>query len=732
MVDYSVRGSIALITLKYGTLNVLGEPIRRGIRSTFEKAKSDRVKAIVICGANGNFSAGADIMEFSNATASLKEPLAKLLNFVENSTIPVVAAIHGYALGGGFELALACHYRVASANAIVGFPEVKLGMLPGAGGTQRFPRLVGLDAAMEWIYNGKHYTANDAAQLGVFDRIVPDGTDVVSEAISYACTILLKPLVSRRACEKVPPDATMAEEVAAKHLKLARQKSRGLHCPADCIQAVKNAAYYNFEGGMKRESQILESLMSSGQRKAMTYAFFSERNVQKWKVPGTNVSWKNSPPKTVKLGAVIGLGTMGRGIAINFLAAGIPVIVTEMNEKFLESGLKAVRTIIDDMQRRGMISEARNAEMKSAVSGTLNYSDLKDVDLVIEAVFEDIGLKKKVFKALDKACKPDAILATNTSAQDIDDIASVTQRPDKVIGMHFFAPANLMRLLENVYGSKTSAETIATCMKMGKAMAKVTVLVGNCYGFVANRMYFHYLNEAQYLLEEGASPKEVDNALTDYGFAMGTFQVGDLSGIDVGYRLRMAMGITAKQQPPGTKENERGGLRYCPLADYLCEKGRYGLKTKKGWYDYPNGRTPHISPEVMQIIEGYRGRVGCAKKRIDHQEILDRMLLSLVNEGFRILDDGIATSPVDVDMVWIHGYAYPRHTGGPMFYAHTIGLPKVLQRIRSLNERFGDRDPNWQPSDMLVRLVREHGNPDMSVWMESSSAFRQKSARSNL
>lgn len=729
MADYSVRNGIALITLKYGALNVLGQPVRTGIRSAFEKAKSDGVKAVVICGANGNFSAGADITEFDGF---MKEPLAGLLNFVENSTIPVVAAINGYALGGGFELALSCHYRLASANAVLGFPEVKLGMLPGAGGTQRFPRLVGLDAAMEWIASGKQYNASDASELGVFDRIVPEGTDVISEAISFAYTILLNPVASRRVCDKVPLDANMAEEIAAKHLKIVRKKSRGLYSPVDCIQAVKNAACCNFKSGMIREGQILESMMTSGQRKAMTYAFFSERNVQKWRVPGTDASWKNSRPKPVKLGAVVGLGTMGRGIAINFLTAGIPVIVTEMNEKFLKSGLEAIRTIIDDMQRKGMISEARNAEMKRALSGTMDYGDLKNVDLVIEAVFEDIRLKKKVFTALDKACKPDAILATNTSAQDIDDIASATQRPDKVMGMHFFAPANLMRLLENVYGSKTSAETIATCMKMGKAMGKVTVLVGNCYGFVGNRMYFHYTNEAQYLVEEGGSPEAIDNALTNYGFAMGVFQVRDLSGIDVGYRLRMAMGVTSKQQPPGTKENERGGLRYCPLEDYLCEKGRYGLKTKGGWYDYPHGRTPHVSPTMMQLIEDYRSRVGVAVKRIDHQEIIDRMVLSLVNEGFRILDDGIAASPVDIDMVWIHGYAFPKHTGGPMFYAHTIGLPKVLQRIQSLYERFGDRDPNWKPSDMLVRLVQEYGNPDMSVWMQSSTAFRQRSARSNL
>nr|XP_039271131.1 peroxisomal bifunctional enzyme-like [Styela clava] len=726
MAEYSVNGNIAIIKLSNGKLNPLSESVRTGIKLYLKKALDDQtVEAIVLRGSEKHFSVGADISEFGGD--SIKTHLGDVCDEIEASRKPVVAAIHGYALGGGFEIALSCHYRVASSDAVVGFPEVKLGILPGAGGTQRFPRIAGLDAAMQWITTGKQYSANTAAKLDVIDRIISKGTDVIKESIAFARIVATKSLLGKRSADRRVKDTDCVDEIAAKYTQIVHKKSRGQYAPIYCIEAVRYAAQSTLAEGLKKESEIISMLGKSGQAIALRYAFFAERQVQKWSVPGSDISWHNSKPMPVKLGAVIGLGTMGRGIVMNFLLAGVPVIVIEMNEKFLSAGMKSVHALIDDMERHQKITKQQNAMMKKAVTGTLNYNDLKNVDLVIEAVFEEISLKEKVFKALDNACKPSAILASNTSALDIDKIASFTRRPEKVMGMHFFAPANLMRLLENVMGSKTSSETIATCMDMGKRMGKVTVLVGNCYGFVANRMYFNYKAESWYLVEEGSLPVEVDKAVKDYGFAMGAFVVDDLSGLDLGYRMRTAFGLTPKQQIPGTQENVRSGLRYCPLPDYLVEVGRYGLKTKKGWYDYPNGRIPVESGEVSKIISDYRSRIGATARKIDHEEVIERLVFALVNEGFKVLDDGIAASPMDIDMIWIHGYAFPSHTGGPMHYASKIGLSKVLARIRHYYEKFGNVVPQWTPSPMLERIVEKRGDLDMSQWMQYSSATKTKS-----
>nr|XP_039271445.1 peroxisomal bifunctional enzyme-like [Styela clava] len=726
MTEYSVNGNIGIIKICNGKLNPLSRAVRTGIMTCLRNALDDNsVEAVVLCGNKKNFSVGADISEFVGDL--IKTNFGLDCDEIEASRKPVVAAIHGYALGGGFEMALSCHYRVASSDAIVGFPEVKLGILPGAGGTQRFPRIAGLDAAMQWITTGKQYSANAAAKLDVFDRIIPKGTDVIKESIAFARIVATKSLLEKRSADRRVKDADRVDEIVAKYTQIVHKKSRGQYAPVYCIEAVRYAAQSTLAGGLKKESEILSMLGKSGQAIALRYAFFAEKQVQKWSVPGSDISWHNSKPMPVKLGAVIGLDTMGRGIVINFLRAGIPVIVTEMNEKFLREGMKSVHALIDDMERHQTITQVQNDMMKKGVTGTLNYNDLKNVDLVIEAVFEEISLKEKIFRALDYACKPSAILASNTSSLDINKIASFTRRPKKVMGMHFFAPANLMRLLENVMGSQTSSETIATCMDMGKRMGKVTVLVGNCYGFVANRMYFNYKAESGYLIEEGLSPVEVDKAVTDYGFAMGAFVVDDLSGLDLGYRMRTAFGLTPKQQFPGTKENVRSGFRYCPLADYLVEVGRYDLKTKKEWYDYPNGRIPVESGEVSKIISDYRSRIGATSCKIDHEEVIERLVFALVNEGFKVLDDGIAASPMDIDMIWIHGLAFPIHTGGPMHYASRIGLPKVLARIKIYYERFGDVVPQWTPSPMLECIVEKRGNLDISQWTKYSSATKIKS-----
>lgn len=733
MASYAQQNGVDIISLDNPPQNLLSLRTRKFIYEYVKKASSSSSSAVILCGKGVGLSAGVDIGEFGKTGHRDFPTLLDLTSAIEDCCKPVIAAIHGYAFSGGLELALACHYRIAKSNAKFGFPsEVLIGLIPAAGGTQRFPRLAGVTNAMEWTSGGKLYTANASAKIGLLDRVVPPNADIVSEAIQFSKTLANINLANRRvSLMKIPNLNTEdAEEIAGNFVRLLHKKSRGAFAPLACIEAVRYAAKSTFEQGMKKELELARMLLDSGQSRASIYAFLAEREGEKWTVPGTNKNSWSFSGMPVKLGAVIGLGTMGRGIAVNLLRARIPVIVLEMNEKSLEQGFKDLNSVLDDMVRWNHITSENRLEMKSSITATMDYSKLSNVDIVIEAVFEDLLLKKTIFQRLDKVCKPSAILATNTSALDIDVIAAVTQRPDKVMGMHFFAPANLMRLLENIPGAKTSGETIATCMEMGKKMRKVTVLVGNCHGFVGNRMYIHYMNESDYLLEEGAYPETVDKALTDYGFVMGRYLAGDISGNDVYYRVRHSSGLTM-QQNPGKDPRNRNGIRYCPLADYLYEKGRYGTKRGAGWYDFGTNKRPVPSPEITKMIESYRSHLDIVPKRIDSQEILERMLYPLINEGFKILEEGFASSPMDIDMVWIHGYAWPKHTGGPMYYSSTVGLPKLLERIRYFHSKFGQACPHWIPSKMLIGLAEEYGNPPIEKWMEYFKALSNE-ARSNL
>nr|XP_018671351.1 peroxisomal bifunctional enzyme-like isoform X2 [Ciona intestinalis] len=446
------------------------------------------------------------------------------------------------------------------------------------------------------------------------------------------------------------------------------------------------------------------------------YADLSEQKLRNWSLPSTTANG-NVSPMMVRKTAVLGLGTMGK-----------IVYVFEMNKTSLDSGVNALYDILHRLVQRKLMTQQNMQQLKAAIIPSHNYNDLHDVDLVIEAVFEDKQLKKTIFKKLDEVCKPSAILATNTSSLNIDEIASVTKRPDKVIGMHFFAPAHLMRLLENVRGSNSSPQTIVTAMDLGKQMNKVTVLVGNCKGFVGNRMYFYYIIESDFLLEEGAYPHEVDKALTDYGFTMGRYQVGDLSGNDVHYRVREMQGMLQKQQPTSAPERYRNGVRYCPLADMLVEAGRHGQKTDgKGWYQYIAGsRMPRIDPQVIKMIDDHRTKHNIKPRKISEKEIIERLLYPMINEGFKILEDGIADNPWDIDMVWLHGYAWPRNTGGPMFYANTVGLPQVLKVIEERWKLAGASEPHWKPSKMLTWLIKHHGNPDINDWIK---LYKERNAR---
>uniref|UniRef100_H2Y777 Peroxisomal bifunctional enzyme n=1 Tax=Ciona savignyi TaxID=51511 RepID=H2Y777_CIOSA len=726
MALYSREDDVAIIAVNNPPMNALSHHVRKDLIKFLKVAEADEnVTAIVLCGDGRTFPVGADIKEFHKSVSALGPTIIDIVHALEKSSKPTVAAIHGSALGGGLELALGCHYRIAMSTSKVGLPEVKLGILPGAGGTQRLPRVIGLDNAMKWIAYGHHHPAGVGASLGLIDRIVAKGGDIRRSAILFARSMVGKGLGQRRLSNVSVPDASKVEELMAKHLKEVGLRTRGALAPVVCLQVIKSSALLSYKDGLESERQGMMTLLASSESKAQIYSFFSERQVSKWNAPGI-ANHATAKPMQVRSIAVVGLGTMGRGIAISSLKAGKKTYVVELNSKALAAGVKYIRGYIETMKKRAQISEEQAAAMQSAIIPVSSYNGIANVDLVIEAVFENMKIKKEIFGKLDKVCKPSTILASNTSTLDIDEIASATKRPEKVAGMHFFAPAHIMLLLENIYGRKSSAETIATIMDIGKQMKKITVLVGNCVGFVGNRMYGYYTTESVFILEEAAYPEQVDKVLTDYGFAMGRFQVGDLSGNDIGYKIRTGLGITHKQQPAGTPERKRGVLRYCPLGDFLVEKGRLGLKVGKGWYKYEGSRTPIPDPEVRKIIDEYRTRHHIVPRDISSEEVLQRMLYPLINEGFKILEEGIAANPWDIDMIYQYGYAWPRHTGGPMYYAFTIGLPQVLKVIEEHWKAAGASEPHWQPSTMLTWLVENHGNPDISQWMPLMQKHKSK------
>ncbi|HUT47862.1 MAG TPA: 3-hydroxyacyl-CoA dehydrogenase NAD-binding domain-containing protein [Alphaproteobacteria bacterium] len=687
-VNYEVRDGIAILTLDNPPVNGLGAGVRTAFKARYETAEADpEVKAMVVAGAGRMFCAGADISEFGKPEPAGAPALQPVLDQMEAGEKPVVAAIHGVALGGGAEVTLACHYRVALKSARFGLPEVSLGIIPGAGGTQRLPRLIDVKDALDLITSGRLVAADNAKALGAIDEVVED--DVLGAAIAYAQKLVADGTKPRRSSEQTKSiEAAKADPGLFEDFKKTlAQRQRNLEAPVAAVDAVKAATELEFSAGQQRERDIFKTLVASDQSKALRYAFFIEREANKIDdVP------KDTPVLPIKQAAIIGCGTMGGGIAMNFANGGIPVTVLESAQDALDHGLGVIKKNYAATVAKGRLKQDAMDERMALITGTTSYDDLANADIIIEAVFEDMDVKKEVFGKLDAVAKPEAILATNTSTLNIDAIAAATSRPEKVVGTHFFSPANVMRLLENVRGEDTSKETIATVMDLSKKIGKVGVLVGNCFGFVGNRMLYPYSRQANFLLEEGCLPQDVDRVIYDFGFAMGPFAVGDLAGLDIGYAVR-------KANPQIAPTNRR----YSGIADKLVEMGRKGQKTKSGWYKYEDGsRAPVSDPAVEALIVKTSEELGIERRAISDEEILQRCMYPLINEGAKILEEGIAQRPSDIDVIWLYGYGFPRYRGGPMHYADTVGVSHVYDVMSKLYDTHGD----WlEPSALLKDLA---------------------------
>jgi len=691
-VHYGRQGNIGVITVNNPPVNALGLAVRQGLIACLNQGIADAgAKALVLIGGGRTFIAGADIREFDKPLADphLKADIVAY----ENSPKLVVAALHGTALGGGLEMAMGCHYRCAIASARVGLPEVKLGLLPGAGGTQRLPRLAGAKKALEMITSGTMIRAAEAKQFDIVDEIVPGESwdDLLKGAIVYAERLAdakapLKKVSARQ--DKV--DAARGDAKLFADFRKGMEKSaRGFFAPWRCVDCVEAAVNLPFEQGLAREQELFEQCMAHPSSKAQIHAFFAEREVNM--IPGIGPEVKAKP---IKQAAVVGAGTMGGGIAMNFANAGIPVRLIEVNEQALARGLGVIRKNYEITAQRGRMTMADVEKRMALIQGSTRFEDVGDADMVVEAVFEEMPIKKEIFAKLDKAARKDAVLASNTSTLDIDAIAGVTSRPAQVIGMHFFSPANVMRLLEVVRGAKSSPETIVTAMQTGNRIGKISVLVGNCDSFVGNRMLHGYLREAEFLVEEGALPQQVDKELYDFGLAMEPFAMGDLAGLDVGWRIRK-----------GKAASRPNDIRYSPLADKICEMDRYGQKTGGGWYHYEKGdRTPHPDPAIEALIVENSRALGINRRAISDEEIVKRCMYPLVNEGARILEEGIALRSSDIDIIYLNGYGFPAHRGGPMCWADQIGLRQVLADIEAFHKQHGKL---WEPAPLLRKLVAE-------------------------
>jgi len=685
VVSYELRDGIGVISVNYPPVNALGKDVRAGLKEAVERGATDSgAQALVVMGGGRTFPAGADIREFGKPPQG--PGLAEVIDAYEQSEKLVVAAIHGTALGGGLEVALGCDYRLALDSARVGLPEVKLGLLPGAGGTQRLPRLIGADAALPIIAEGNHIPAAKAKSLGIVDDVVQG--DLAEQAVAYA-----KKLVADNAPRR-PVSAMEVKisdpQVFENYEKSIARKQRGFLAPFHCIKCVKAATELPFAEGMKRERELFTELMGSPQSKAQRHVFFAEREVAR--VPGIG---KDTPKRDIKSVAIIGAGTMGGGIAMNFANAGIPVKMLEVKEEALDKGLSVIRRNYENTAKKGRITQDDVEKRMALIQPTLSYDDLSGVDLVIEAVFESMDIKKEVFGTLDQVCKAGAILATNTSTLDVNEIAAATSRPQDVMGMHFFSPANVMKLLENVRGEKTADDVVATVMDLSKKIGKVGVCVGVCDGFVGNRMLHKRQAEAGALVAAGASPEQVDKVLYDFGFPMGPFAMSDLAGLDVGYRIRQER---RKAGDPEAQETT--------WLDKLAEQGRYGQKTGAGVFRYEEGdRTPRPDPEVARLIEEYREEKGITPREVTDQEILERCMYVMVNEGAKILEEGIAARALDVDIVWIYGYGFPVYRGGTMFWADQVGLDEICDRVKTFEQEIGGKQ--WKPAALLERLAKE-------------------------
>jgi 3-hydroxyacyl-CoA dehydrogenase len=689
LVQLASDNGIAVITINNPPVNALSPGVPEGISETLDQIANDgSVKATVLIGGGRTFVAGADIKEFGKMTSGKPRGagLLPLLLKIEDSAKPVIVAIHGTAFGGGMELAMAGHYRVAVATAQFGQPEVKLGLIPGAAGTQRLPRLAGASKAVEMCVSGTPVNADEALKLGIVDSIIEG--DLLAGAIAFAREVAGKPAPKTR--ERNGKLGNPAENalIFSKAREAAAKKQRGLLAPARAIDAVEATTKMPFEEGCKFEQKLFIECLFSEQSKSLIHVFFSEREVAK--IPDIPRQTNIIP---IQSAAVVGAGTMGGGIAMVLANAGIPVLLKEADQAALDRGLATIQSNYANSVKRGRFSQQVAEERLKRITPTLTYDDFSDVDLVIEAVFEGMAFKKEVFKELDRVCKPGAILASNTSTLSIDEIASATSRPESVIGTHFFSPANVMRLLEIVRGKASSKEVVATCMQLSKTLGKVGVLVGNCRGFVGNRMFGPYRREAQFLIEEGAGVEAVDQALSDFGMAMGPLATGDLAGLDVGWRIRKEY-----------RHLEVPGIRQQFVEDRLCELGRYGQKTGAGWYKYDDQRRASPDPAVDELIRKWVEQAGIAQRQISAAEITDRCLYALVNEGARILEEGYALRASDIDIIYINGYGFPAHRGGPMWFADTVGLKRVYDRICEFHRQHGEI---WQPAPLLKQLAEQ-------------------------
>lgn len=685
-VQTRLQGDVLVVRIDNPPVNALGAAVRQGLRDAIGEAESRAdVQAVLIVGEGKAFIAGADIREFGKPP--VEPSLPEVCQRIESCGKRVVAAIHGAALGGGLEVALAAHYRVALPGAQLGLPEVNLGLLPGAGGTQRAPRLMGVKPAAEMMLSGKPLSAKAALAAGLVDRLV-DGTDAV--AAGLAC---VQELQAAQAPLRRTRDVAIADKAAA----LAEldalaadtaKKSRGLFSPQKIVECVRNAVELPFDEGMQRERAAFMECLASPQRAGLIHAFFAEREVAK--VPEA----KAAAPRPITSIAVIGGGTMGAGITVSALDAGLPVTMIERDDASLARGRAHVEKVYDGLVAKGRMTTDAKAAVMARYTGSTRYEDIAAADLVIEAVFEDLEVKKAVFRELDRVCKPGAVLATNTSYLDIDAIAAATQRPQDVIGLHFFSPANIMKLLEIVVPAKVSADVVATAFALARTMKKVPVRAGVCDGFIGNRILAVYKQAADYLLEDGASPYEIDAAVRGFGYPMGPFQVTDLAGGDIGWATRKRRAATRDPN-----------ARYVEIADRICERGWFGQKTGRGFYLYPEGaRTGQPDPEVLAIVDAERAKKGVVPRSFTPEEIMRRYLAAMVNEGAKVVEEGIALRPLDVDVTFLSGYGFPRFRGGPMHYADTVGLPKILADIRE----FAQEDPLfWTPAPLLEKLVAE-------------------------
>lgn len=691
--EYKVHGDVAVITMNNPPVNGLGHATRLGLTQGLEKANADAaVKAIVITGAGKAFSGGADIKEFGTPKALAEPNLLSVILAVENSAKPVVAAVHSVAMGGGLELALGCHYRIAAPGTNVALPEVKLGLIPGAGGTQRLPRVLGVEVALNMIVSGEPVKSEMLAQIPgqkLFDKMASSPEALAEEALAYARSVAdARPLPLVR---NLPARHPLGDAYFQFARNMVKGMAKNFPAPGKCVDAVEAATKRKFDDGMAFEREIFINLMWTPESRALRHLFMAERAASKiGDVPD------DTPQRKIEKVAVIGAGTMGGGITMNFLNAGIPVTILEMKQEAIDKGVGIIRKNYEAQVKKGKVKPADYDRRMSLLKTTVDYNDLKDADLVIEAVFEEMGVKQKVFEQLDQVMKPGAILASNTSTLDVNKIAGFTKRPQDVVGLHFFSPANVMKLLEVVRGEKTAKDVMATVMSAAKKIRKTAVVSGVCDGFIGNRMIEQYSRQAGFLLDEGATPQQVDRAIEKFGFAMGPFRMGDLAGNDIGWAIRKR------------RAQERPNMLYSRTADKLCELGRFGQKTGAGWYDYQEGKRDAIPSRLVEdMIAEHRKSLGITPRKISDDEIVQRLVFALVNEAAHILEEGIAARASDIDMVYITGYGFPIHRGGPMLYADQFGLFNVVQAMKRFQQNPHDDAKFWEPAPLLARLAAE-------------------------